>query len=352
MRGRALYEAARQAVPLPELWQQYGFPLTQHGRRFATPYTPCCGTASRPDAGSLFIRNTGEWAWHCFRCGVGGSSIDLVAKQEGLTAHEAAKKLVGAGGGFTAITGREAPKAAPRTTSAERYAATEKIIQIISERRGVDPQVRSYLNGRGLSDATIDEAEHRGMLRTLPGNPDAADVWLRLNCGEEMLTRAGMLKGRRAAAAYRPLAFLPPSGSCVEFRTIQDNPNGPKALQHGDQLYPLVWHPNGETKKILVVEGGIDLLSVVDLGFTKTTLVLGLFGASAWRDQWITQIQGRYPDAKWEVGYDADLAGDTATPRLLESLANAGIRAERLVPWGGGADTDWNDTLLAARDAF
>lgn len=358
MNTAALFEAARRATPLPILWQQLGLPLKGREGRFHSPYSPCCGTSNRDDACSLYVgRDGGTWRYHCFRCAKGGSSIDLIAALENLTPLEAAKRLVNDHGGITAITGIAPPERKPRVTPGRRVAALRRAIDVIKAINGVDPRVRRYLNEvRGFSDRVIDEAVHRGMLRTLPGIADSADTWLRLKLSEEDLKDSGLLAGRRPAAAYRPIAFLPP-GNCVEFRTNQVTPNGPKALQYGDMEYPLVWRPTGKVTKILIVEGGFDVMAAVDLGFATNTLIVGALGTGKWRSQWVPQIHAKYPDAIWQIGSDVDKAGNglfTSFNEALEKMPNLQLHVERLKPWGGseGEEWDWNDTLLSAREAF
>ena len=353
--SRQLFEAARIAVPLPELWRQYGLPLAlKSEQRFASPFTPCCGHATRDDAGSVFLRRDGTWSYHCFRCGKGGSAIDLVANMDNLTPFQAAKKLVEDAGGITAVTGVEPPKRAARTSPAARLQAIGKVIEHIRGISSIDPKVAEYLYEiRGFSEKVVREAHNRGFIRTLPGIPDPADIWLRLNVTEEVLRTAGLMKvganaPKRPAAAYRPVVFLPPRDTCIEFRTISLSPNGPKALQYGEQTYPLIWKPTGTVKKILVVEGGFDVMAAVDLWFATNTLIVGQFGTSAWQEQWSAALAQKYPDALWQIGTDHDSTGEDAYPRFEEQLDKLGVAHERLAPWGGGED--WNDTLLAARE--
>lgn len=353
--SRQLFEAARIAVPLPELWRQYGLPLAlKSEQRFASPFTPCCGHATRDDAGSVFLRRDGTWSYHCFRCGKGGSAIDLVANMDNLTPFQAAKRLVEDAGGITAVTGVEPPKRAARTSPAARLQAIGKVIEHIRGISSIDPKVAEYLYEiRGFSEKVVREAHNRGFIRTLPGIPDPADIWLRLNVTEEVLRTAGLMKvganaPKRPAAAYRPVVFLPPRDTCIEFRTISLSPNGPKALQYGEQTYPLIWKPTGTVKKILVVEGGFDVMAAVDLGFATNTLIVGQFGTSAWQEQWSAALAQKYPDALWQIGTDHDSTGEDAYPRFEEQLDKLGVAHERLAPWGGGED--WNDTLLAARE--
>lgn len=353
--SRQLFEAARIAVPLPELWRQYGLTLARKtDQRFASAFSPCCGEATRDDACSVFLKRDGTWCYHCFRCGKGGSPVDLVAAMEHLTPYQAAKKLVEDSGGFQAITGRELPKRAPRITPLARRQAIAKVIELIRGREMIDPKVMDYLlEIRGFSEKVVREAHARKFLRSLPGLPDAADTWLRLNLTDEVLRNAGLMKlgasaPKRPAAAYRPVVFLPPRDTCIEFRTISTAPNGPKALQYGEQSYPLVWKPTGDVRKILVVEGGFDVLAAVDLGFATSTLIVGQFGTAAWQERWTHALVEKYPDALWQIGTDQDSTGSEAYSRFAEQLKKLGVRHERLAPWGGGSD--WNDTLLAARE--
>lgn len=350
--GGDKYEAARRAIPLPELWKRYGRPLAQKGQRFETSYTPCCGDGERKDAGSLFLKRAGGWSWHCFRCSLGGSAIDFVATEERISIPDAVTKLLKEGGGFTTIMGREPAARKQRTTPERKQAATESAIRTILGNTIVEKPIRDYLvKERGISAEVVQEAIDRNLLRGLPVNADAADVWLRLNVGEDVLNTAGILKAgnRRAAAAYRPMVFLAAGANTMEFVVItrKRDEDMPKALQYGDQVLPMVWKPRGEVKKILVVEGGIDVLSVVTLGFSQDTLIIGLMGAGAWRPAWIKQAHEKYPHAEWQLGLDNDSAGSGSCQRMSDALAECGKTATVLSPWGDG--NDWNDTLLAAR---
>lgn len=355
--GGDRYEAARRAFKLPDLWEQYGHRVLMVGQRYQTAFTPCCGESQRPDAGSLFLRTDGSWRWHCFRCSRGGSAIDFVAAMEKIKPAEAVKKLLQDGGGFEAITGREPEARKPRVAPEERAAALRQVIgKMLDGLRGIPHQIRDYLETeRGITEAVLREAVERDCVRFLPYNADAADLWLRLKCGDELLVKSGLLRSgnRRTAAAYRPIIFLPAKAGAAEFTvaTRQRREGVPKALQYGDKVLPMTWTPkSGKVKSILIVEGGIDFLSVVSLGFDRDTLILGLMGVAAWKREWIETLCQKYPDAGWQIGFDADKGGESSAERIADAIQAAGGKATRLQPWGGG--NDWNDALLAAREAF
>lgn len=352
-----LFEAARRAVELPELWRRYGLPLTakSNGRRYETGYTPCCGQMNRPDAGSLYVdRNKDEWRWHCFHCGKGGSAIDLMVEMDSITHLQAAQRLVREAGGYQVIQQREPISApTPKFTDAEKQRAVREIVKIfLASKTNHETTLRYLTEDRGISRRTVDEALRRGLLRTLPRDPDEAASWLDLHVGKKLLEASGMLTRRRPAAAYRPIVFIPPGGTCLEFRVADTQYTAPKALQYGNQTYPLVWMPIGKVKHVMPLEGGIDMLSVVDLGLTEDTMILGMLGVGAWQDRWVDSIQSRYPGSTWLLGFDNDAAGVNAAPVKQKQLIEAGIPCDILTPWGGGEGTDWNDTLKAARAAF
>ncbi|HGM5506784.1 TPA: toprim domain-containing protein [Stenotrophomonas maltophilia] len=356
----AIYKLARESHELPDFWRSLGFPLKKSGGkkdRYESSYTPCCGQHHREDAGSIFRhRDTLEWRWMCFPCGTGGTIIDLVAAVEGINHHAAARKIVQDAGGYQVVkkklTERHTPAEKP-VGDVERQLAITTVQQILLEQcRPDEGSIRYLTETRMISRTTVDDAWERGMLRTLPFDPDQCNTWLRLNIGNELLEKTGLLapKRRWPAIAYRPIVLFPPGGKCMEFRVATEKYVSPKALQYGEKAMPLVWRPkSGNVRRVLVVEGGIDLLSTVDLGMSQDTLILGPLGTSAWNDKWIGSIRNRYPNAEWLVGFDPDKAGDTIAPRLLETLISAGMPARRVLPCGVAPDQDWNDSLKASR---
>lgn len=354
-----IYTQAKAAVDLPELWRRYGLPIkTAPGskrERYISNYTPCCGEHRRPDAGSIFkSEDTGQWRYKCFPCKQGGTAIDLVAKMDGINHQDAARKLLEQGGGYQQVKARMAQQQKPeppRVSNDQRQEALCELYRIILASDQRDPGTIRYLTEvRKISPATVNEALDRGVLRALPYDPNQCNTWLRLNVGNDLLERTGLLapKKRWPAAAYRPVVFLPPGGKCVEFRVANEEYVDPKALQYGEKL-PLVWRPSsGVVRKVLILEGGIDLLSSVDLGLSIDTLIVGPLGTSAWNDRWIASIRSRYPGAEWLVGFDPDQAGETIAPRLLQTLTSAGIPARRVLPCVANPSMDWNESLKAA----
>lgn len=346
-----LYEAARKAVPLPDLWASYGWPTKVMGSRVVSTTSPCCGESRRDDALSMQVDTGNIWRWKCFRCNSGGSAIDAVALKEGVTSFQAARRLVNAYGGIERITGIPVATAVrrPKYGTPEQQKAVAKAVGALRESRALDPKVKAYLAGRGISTNTIAAAVDKGILRSLPASPATARTWWDLTLTNDEQLTAGVIKqgARLPASCYRPLVFMAQDDG-AEFRTI-GQATGAKALQLGLPKRPIVWVPDKEPTAIAVVEGGIDLLSAIDLGMTNT-LIIGLFGTAAWRPDWIAEFREAVaPGCRWYIATDADVSGDSAASTIIKQLDDAGVAAERKRPWGG---KDWNDVLVAARTAF
>jgi len=330
---------AARAVHLPSLWVSYALPLQGKGAKFSSNFAPCCGEGSRKDATSIFQASSGCWRWHCFRCGTGGTSIDLVAQQESCSEMDAARR----------ITDRDiAPVETARIAASQAEdgdpEAVKEVVKCLREALDgcLDIGVLEELRGRGIHAQTVLDASDQGLLLTLPLLPARAEALLRVNIGLETLKASGLLRGRWTAAAYRPLVFLPAGGRSIEFRSVNSG-RPPKALQYGS-VAPLMMQPeSGNVRQIVVVEGGIDMLSVHQLATRRDSLIVGLLGASKHRPEWWSSLAARHPEARWLLATDADNAGETSAQAIAACLPDTAT-FKRLAP----AAKDWNDVLRQA----
>ena len=338
MRASEIFARAREA-DLPSMW---GGPLYKGNGRYTSPWTPCCGEATRKDRGSI-SKVDGIWRFRCFACGKGGTAIDLVAIVEVMSPEDAAKKIVKGMGMIKPDSPTPAPKPvetpAPEKANADHVAAVIKVIQ----KHPLTSCVSRYLQDRGLRPETIQEAKRRGFIACLPSDPEEAMLWLEAHVGRELMAAAGMWTKRWPAAAYRPLVLINGSGKTLELRMITDPGTAPKAIQYGVQDHPLVWKPaKGKAKRIIVTEGGIDLLSLVDMGDVDDALLIGIFGTSSWRNTWGRQIAEKYPEAEWEIATDDDDPGHACAEAIAVQLDGMGKPWKRRLPFAG---KDWNDAL-------
>lgn len=338
-------QKARQS-DLPTLWKGLGLPLrpSQNGRSFGSSWAPCCGHGNRPDATSVFVGKSNIWRYHCFRCGSGGTAIDVVMAVKKVGEVDAATMLV-----ENAIEGHRVATATPLRPTVD--AVDPKVIGMVIGRlrealQGrLDVDLCEALLGRGIKAQTLLDAADQGVLLTLPAQPARAEATLRVMVGPELLAEAGMLKGKWTAAAFRPLVVVPEGNRMLEFRRVGDG-EGPKALQYGDSA-PLVFRQDAEgrdVKQVVVVEGLIDTLSIHQMATRRNSLIVGLLGAAKFRPEWWSAMAYRHPNATWLIGTDADKSGDEAAARIAETLP-AGVPHKRLRP----TLKDWNDVLVAGR---
>lgn len=337
MRAAEAFKRAREA-DLPALWAATQKPLTQLGSRLASSWCPCCGDSKRKDKVSL-SKEDGIWRWRCFACQQGGTAIDLIARIEGIDPIKAAEKIMGGSLPTQAVPGAE--KAQRKTDDKAKIRAFAECIEAMRQ-HGIDPMVQAYLGSRGIRPATLERAHHSGLLITLPADPAEATAWLGARVGRSRMVEAGLWSKRWPAAAFRPMIFAGPTSEVAEFRTLGPIEGSPKAIQFGRQDYPLLFKPKGEVKRVVIVEGGVDLLSLIDMGEDAETLLVGLYGTGSWREAWAKRIAAKYAKAEWRIATDADEDGERCAAKILKHLGVIGVPASRWRPFVG---KDWNDAL-------
>ena len=116
-----------------------------------------------------------------------------------------------------------------------------------------------------------------------------------------------------------------------------------KAIRYGRLDWPWWWpYAIGErVKNVLLVEGIIDLLSVVQMGLKPGQAVMGMPGVNTWRLSWAASMAKRHPGVHIAIGLDADEAGERTSRTILKELKESGISGSRRAP---GAK-DWNALL-------
>lgn len=301
------FEAAK-AIPLTAwLSRHLGEPSSVSGGvRFSI--CPSCGEPKRGEQTNK-VSVKGPY-WKCHKCAAGGSIVDAAAAIWGVTAIKAANKLLD----DNHISGQgPLPAPVPKTAEQELAAflsleegaaslrqkenALSEVMQSIRENARsplMDVRVAKYLQYRGISAKTAGRANHRGILSCLPSTVDSAKLWLTENAGEIEIRRAGMWPdhARCPAIAYRPLVSFFPNGTAAEFRTLTSAGSAresvdvkstqAKAIRYGVTDSPWFWEGEREDKeRAAVVEGVIDMLSLVELGWKGH--IFGLPGASSWK---------------------------------------------------------------------
>ncbi len=346
------FDRARQ-VHLPELLREMGHKLTPQGHAYSSSFCPKCGQSSETSNKVSIFPTSGKWRWKCFSCGTpASSSIDWVAAEKEVTAIEAVAFINGNTPDVASFSDKVTNKAPvpPQEVSVSeaektvQYEAFAEVMAKVTPGLGCEVAVE-YLDTRGLPKSLVQEAHRRKLVFSLPKDPTKARDILFAKAGEPLLRKAGCIKPASTwpGISFRPIIF-PQWKTGGEFRIIRKprSADEPKSIRMG-RLHTPWWWPGTNQKFLLVVEGAVDGLSVVQMGWKGH--VMALPGVTAWNHDWLSRLSLKYPGIELFVGLDNDPAGTGMTREILEKAGSHGIKARRFTPNEGVKD--WNDALRA-----
>lgn len=282
--------------------------------------------------------------FHCFGCGVGGNVIHFISKIEGLNFRESLELLA-----------EKANITLPKLDSIgdnKTQELKDKIYQINKEtayfyhenlyKPSAKP-AQEYVKKRKLNNATL-----KNFIIGYSGNFDELYKFLKNKGFSDEAILASDLVNRNERGQYidrfRHRLMFPIQdvrGRIIAFggRVLDDSKpkyiNSPENLVYskGRNLFGLFNAKKGDTKKILIVEGYMDVISLHQRGITNVVASLGTA---------LTEAQGRLLRRSSEqviLGYDADGAGQEAIMRGLDILKNLGCDV-RVLQISGAKDPD------------
>jgi hypothetical protein len=301
--------------------------------RYSVCPNPECGAGPKS---SVKVR-TRNGVWQCCRCQRHGDVIEAAALVTGRSLADAAKELVGADRDLIRAYIPPQPNSA---VERDDTALAEVLTILTSKLQAPSREGLDYLASRGISAEIVREACKKGMLLTLPSDPKVAKQFLEKEVGRDLLHQAGLWKEDKKAPPiiFRPLVLISNTRAAAEFRFLRPaRQDEVKMLRCG---IPVPWGWKGEsTKRILITEGCIDLLSAVALGTKRS--VLGLPGCMNWRAEWFASFEG----ADILVAFDNDDAGIKAFEAIEPVLVDAvgGPIGKYALPPGA---KDLNDQLM------
>ena len=313
-----------------------------------------------------FHVNQERQTYHCFGCGTGGTAINFVMVTEKLEFPEAvkflAKKL-----GITVETEQVSGR------NQGLYDICDQVCLFFEQQLPKTPAAMAYVKKRGLSAETV----RRFRLGFAPAGNMLRGQAKRRNWSEELLVRAGLLNKRDDGLIdwfhgrlMFPIFSL--SGKVIAFsgRVLDDSEpkylNSPETVlfRKGDNLYG-VFQAKGYIREQIpiLVEGNLDMLSLVDAGINNVVAPLGTA---------LTPVQAqmlRRYNTRITVCFDGDNAGRKACRRGIEILLGAGLEPQiALLPDGSDPDSyvrqfgkekllellakwqDWVEFVLVGRD--
>ena len=282
--------------------------------------------------------------FHCFGCGVGGNVIHFISKIEGINFRESLELLA-----------ERANITLPKLESIgdnKTQELKDKIYQINKSAayfyhenlyKPTAKKAQDYVKKRKLNNATLKE-----FLIGYSGNFNELYNFLKSKGFSDEAILASDLVNRNDRGQYidrfRHRLMFPIQdvrGRIIAFggRVLDDSKpkyiNSPENLVYskGRHLFGLYNAKKHDTKKILIVEGYMDVISLHQRGITNVVASLGTA---------MTEAQGRLLRRSSEqiiLGYDADGAGQKAIMRGLDILKNLGCDV-RVLQISGAKDPD------------
>ena len=282
--------------------------------------------------------------FHCFGCGVGGNVIHFISKIEGINFRESIELLA-----------ERANITLPKLESIgdnKTQELKDKIYQINKEAayfyhenlyKPTAKPAQEYVKKRKLNNATLKE-----FLIGYSGNFNELYNFLKSKGFSDETILASDLVNKNDRGQFidrfRHRLMFPIQdvrGRIIAFggRVLDDSKpkyiNSPENLVYskGRHLFGLYNAKKHDTKKILIVEGYMDVISLHQRGITNVVASLGTA---------MTEAQGRLLRRSSEqiiLGYDADGAGQEAIVRGLDILRNLGCDV-RVLQISGAKDPD------------
>ena len=277
---------------------------------------------------------------HCFGCGVGGNVIHFVSKIENLDFRETLELLANRANIQLPTLDNSYQDNKKALLKSKVYEINEITAKFYHENlyKPTSKAAQEYIKKRKLDNRTLKQ-----FLIGYSGKFDELYKMLRQKgfTDEEIL--ASSLVNRadngRFIDRFRNRLMIPiqdATGKFIAFggRVLDDSKpkyiNSPENIVYskGRNLFGLNIAKKGDTKKIIIVEGYMDAISLYQRGITNVVASLGTA---------LTEQQGRLLRKSSEqviIGYDADGAGQAATLRGMDILQNMGCDIRVLQIYG------------------
>ena len=278
--------------------------------------------------------------FHCFGCGVGGNVIHFVSKIENIDFRETLELLANRANIQLPTLDNSYQDNKRAILKSKVYEINEITAKFYHENlyKPTSKEAQEYIKKRKLDNRTL-----KSFLIGYSGTFDELYKLLKQKgfTEEEILASSLVNKSDNGKFIdrFRRRLMIPiqdTTGRFIAFggRVLDDSKpkyiNSPENIVYskGRNLFGLNIAKKGDTKKLIIVEGYMDAISLYQRGITNVVASLGTA---------LTEQQGRLLRKNSEqviIGYDADGAGQAATLRGLEILQNMGCDIRVLQIYG------------------
>ena len=283
--------------------------------------------------------------FHCFGCGVGGNSITFISKIENLSFKETIEFMADRVG-ITLPTSNNVEDTEKQNLKKKIYEINELAANFFHENlyKPTSKLAQEYVKKRKLDNKTL-----KMFLIGYSGTYNELYTYLRQKgyTDKEIyasnlatITDDGKYIDRFRKRLMIPIMDVRNRVIAFGGRIIEDrkdtakyiNTNENLVYSKGRNLFALNLAKKSTDKRIIIVEGYMDAISLYQRGLDNVVASLGTA---------LTEAQGRLLRNKEQViiSYDSDGAGQAATLRGLEILQNLGINV-RVLQMEGAKDPD------------
>lgn len=313
-------------------------------------YMACCPFHNEKTPSFSIDRD--KQLFHCFGCGASGNFVQLVMRLEALDFKDALQSLAERANIKIPENGRRESDAMTRKKDSiiemNKLAARFFYDSLIDPVTGKD--ARAYFSARKLSKDTIIKFG----LGYAPNSTDALLKELRSKgYTDEAIVEAGLavMRNGKAVDKYRNRVIFPiinVQGKVIGFggRVMGPNElangvkipkylNSPQTVVYdkSSNVFALNIAKNSNTRRLILCEGYMDVISVHQAGIPNCVATLG----TALTEQQ-TKLLMRYCD-EILICYDMDEAGTKAALRAIDMISDAGGRS-RVIRITGAKDPD------------
>lgn len=297
-------------------------------KRSGKNYSACC--PFHEEKTPSFTVSPDKQFFYCFGCGASGNAVGFVMDYERLSFPETVETLARS-------VGLDVPKQVQSEAQIEReqekknlYSLMQKASEFYQEQLRHHPSKQmavNYLKGRGLDGKT---AKDFGIGFAPPGWDNLLKALAQDNQDKHLLIEGGMLihqdQDKKLYDRFRHRIIFPIidlRGRVIGFggRVLGDDKpkylNSPETsiFHKGQELYGLYQarQTNRELKRLLVVEGYMDVVSLAQFGITYSVATLG----TACGEDHLTKAFKHTTEVVF--CFDGDQAGRTAARRALDA---------------------------------
>ncbi|HLW37512.1 MAG TPA: DNA primase [Candidatus Eremiobacteraceae bacterium] len=291
-----------------------------------------------------FSLNAEKQVWHCHGCEAGGDLITFVRRYENVEFPDALRMLATRAG----IELQESTDFKRHRSEKEAiYELNALAKSYFGEALRTTAVARAYVERRGLAPETVEKFS----IGYAPDHWEGlTDVFRRAHVDLALAARAGLLSQRQRDSSYcdffRGRLMLPVfnlTGEVIAFggRSLGDetpkylNTRNTAAYTKGQHVYALQLARKAAAAKeaLIVVEGYLDCIALHQAGFSNAVASLG----TAFTPEQARELRRVAPNLY--LCFDGDAAGQAATARSIDMLAEEGLQV-RVASLPQGRDPD------------